>query len=141
MSLNLSGFPKRLLALAILLALALTFSIAGGAHAASVNAPESAINPSSLCLSVTPATQQIAVGQTAHVTVMVSCSFGSPSVVTVIWGDGGISQYFACEQTCHVLIDATHVYGARGTYHPESCLVPPPPGATSDCTTVEIVVG
>lgn len=139
MRLNLSGFPKRLFALAILIALSLTFSVAGGAHAASVNAPQVTANPSSTCLSATPATQHVAISQTAHVTVMVSCSFGSPSVISITWGDGASAQY-SCTQACHMLIDATHAYVAGGTYHPEICLAPPPSGATSDCTAVEIVV-
>lgn len=141
MKLNLSGFPKHLVVMAILLALALTFSAAGGIHAASVNAPQTSANPSSLCLSATPLIQQVVVGQTVQVVIKVSCSFGVSSVVTVVWGDGGVSQYGICSQACRLFIDAAHVYITRGTYYPSICLVPSSSGATSDCTTVEIVVG
>ncbi|HZR44584.1 MAG TPA: hypothetical protein VFB12_31015 [Ktedonobacteraceae bacterium] len=140
MKLKLSSFPKRLMALAILLALALTLSVSSATHAAPVTASNTVTVLSTSCLSATPAIQRVAVGQAAHITILISCPPGSPSFVTVAWGDGSTTEYTACSEVCRVFLDATHTYTARGTYHPEICLVHPPSGTTSDCTTVEIIV-
>jgi hypothetical protein len=140
MKLKLSSFPKRLLALAILLALAWTLSIGGATHAAPSAAPNTTTALSTSCLSATPAIQRVAVGQPAHITILVSCPPGPASFVTVTWGDGAITEYSACSEVCPGFLVATHAYSTRGTYHPEICLVPPPSGTTSDCTTVEIIV-
>ncbi len=149
---NSHGIPGHLLALATLFALTLTLLFGGVASASTVTSSHTATVTSARtvsqavgCLEASPATQVVAVKETAWVTVDVSCPpITASSYIQVKWGDGTIEDYPLCQQVCLPIIpltvDTSHAYLSVGDYHPVFCLTPSPISASSACTTVEIEV-
>jgi hypothetical protein len=137
-SLNL---PKYSVALAVMLGLLLALNFGGVARAATVSAPQA--TSSALCLTGSPANQQVVVGQTAQVLVTVNCLPPQfPSYVSVAWGDS-TSLYYLCIEACKLpplLVEGTHAYTAVGTYSPNICIDVPQLAEMLDCTKVEIIV-
>lgn len=135
---------RRVIALAVVLAVALMLATAGLATAAPAQPQD--VTPPPRCLSATPATQTVGVGQTAKVTISAtSCKLPPQPVVeaniVVSWGDGAVSTYPYCMEVCYVSVVASHAYKAVGDYHPSICLtVPTPTPQTISCTSVEIKV-
>lgn len=130
--------PKRLLALALLLAVAFILSFGGVAHASTATAAPKI--PTPLCITAAPPTQEVSIDQLAKVAVTIYCE---EPYVGVVWGDGTTSRYPVCLEVCHVppiTIEITHTYTTKGDYHPEICLSPSPLPPETACTSVEIVV-
>ncbi len=150
MKINLFGLPKRALALAVVLALALTLSFSGIAGATAAPAAKGAsVTPSPLCITATPPSQTVGVGQLARVLVTVSCYPVSTTLqysVVVAWGDGKVSAYPICGPACvppsPPMVQATHAYQGVGLYQPKICVVPSPTSVVSSpyCTSVQIQV-
>jgi hypothetical protein len=138
--------PKHLIVLAMLLALALTLVFSGVASAATMSATQRALPIP--CLSATPLTQIVAVGQPAKVAVTVNCYYtqtqpASFLYLTAIWGDGTASKYPICVEVCHAppfVVTTSHVYTTVGRYYPAFCLAPAPTSTVPYCTRAEIQV-
>lgn len=137
---NFPSFLKRPAVFALLLALLLTLNLVGIASASPLSAPLD-VTP---CLAASPATQTVALHQSAKVQITVNCITQSVKpFVDVSWGDQTTNQYPVCIDACPVpplVINATHVYGNVGDFHPTICLVPSPLGSVPDCVQVEILV-
>lgn len=137
---NFLSFPKRPTIFALLLALLLTLNLTEIASASSLSAPQD-VTP---CLAATPATQTVALHQSASVRITVNCITQSVKpIVDVAWGDQTTNQYPVCIDVCPVpplTINATHPYDNVGDFHPTICLVPSPLGSIPDCIQVEIIV-
>ena len=136
---NFPSFSKRPIAFALLLALLLTLGLAGIASASPV-APSDVVP----CLTASPPNQFVVIGHAAKVSITVNCVPTSfQSFVDVAWGDQTTTRYIVCTDLCPIPpieIDASHIYGSLGVFHPTICLVPSPTGAVPDCVQVEIQV-
>jgi hypothetical protein len=134
----------RLLAASLLLALTLALTLAGAADAATSNTDEG-MSPVLFCISATPYSQSVVIGDTAHLTINVNCPLPPQPVanaqVHVTWGDGSDDYYTYCLEVCHVNIDAEHQYRKIGDYTPTLCMAYPTPINTPPpCTSVKIQV-
>jgi hypothetical protein len=141
---NLLRLPRRLMAIAVVLTLALMLATASLASAAPAK-PQDVLPPSS-CISATPAVQTVGLGQPASLKISaIGCQLPpqplSNASVVVTWGDGSVSTYVYCLEVCLLYINASHTYTVIGDYHPSICLtVPTPVAETIACTSVEIKV-
>jgi hypothetical protein len=130
--------PRRVVALAGVLALMLLFATTGLANAAPAKSQD-VTPPSSNCLSANPAFQTVIVSQPAKLTITVTCPLPPQPVanasVVVAWGDGSSSTYVYCMEVCYASISASHTYTAVGDYSPSICLVAP----TSTSSTPEVI--
>lgn len=139
---------SRLLALATLLALALTLLVGGIASASTVAASQQVSSTTPICILATPLSQIVGVKQIARVKVTVNCLPATATAyVRAKWGDGTIKYYpiVRCVEVCHVppfIVNTSHVYLSVGLYHPIFCVIPLPSPVTTSltCTTVRIQV-
>ncbi len=146
MRMNSSSIPKRLFAVALLLAVACILSFGGVAHAATTSPAAQNLPTPSTCITAAPAKQEVPINQLAKAEVTVYCYYPD---VDVAWGDGTTSQYPVCQVACPgpgsvsavFFVPISHTYLKAGDYKPEICLGPATPlPPTVACTSIEIVV-